>query len=497
MMNLLKLFKRNLVKFAQFSIFNFQFSILILFFLLITSCASESVSTGSISGSVTLENHEDASGTYIAVYDLSVLDPVVVEANEKWPQIGVIINQQTEFDHRLQEPISNTLSDATGLYKLNDIPTGEYNIVFYKAGWGFRYIYNFQVDKGENQVDEVILYEETLLEGDISTDIIMQDAHHYIIEDNANIVPGAKLTIDPGAVVRINPGKSLNIWGEIEAQGTEGNLFWITSNDGFDEFSTKYDPEEIERYNQVMLEENIIITNDMISYGRFDFGTFALSSTGNYFRNNNCVYKYSNCGLQAMDEDSCFASNCNFSNITGSNGGLFFEFILGGKVEKLISVNNEIGLRLKDRFDGIVENNYLAYNTFGIEGVHFTGIIQHNELSSNFDCDIHIAGTWCNVNEPMEIYYNNFNSVTGILRFSLYSYEACRINNINFNNFRNNNYFIFCDSGDSYVDATHNYFNGLNSEAAIREKVSDFNTDIEIYDISGFFTVKVDDCGIQ
>jgi hypothetical protein len=50
-------------------------------------------------------------------------------------------------------------------------------------------------------------------------------------------------------------------------------------------------PEEIDEYNQVMLQEGIIISDSIINYGRFDFGTFALSSTGNDFRNNNCIIR--------------------------------------------------------------------------------------------------------------------------------------------------------------------------------------------------------------
>lgn len=38
----------------------------------------------------------------------------------------------------------------------------------------------------------------------------------------------------PGAVVRINPGKDLTIHGNLKAQGEENNMFWITSNAGFE-----------------------------------------------------------------------------------------------------------------------------------------------------------------------------------------------------------------------------------------------------------------------
>jgi len=477
--------------------------ILFTFYILsATSCENTDTSKGNISGVVTLENNEDASGVYIAVYDLAELDPIVVEANQRWPHIGVIIDQKTEFDHRLQEAIAYTQSEPDGSYILKDISTGGYNIVFYKPGWGFKYIYNYEVNKGENSINDIELYEETILEGDISTNITMQDAHHYIIQDNVNIVPGAKLTIEPGAVIRINPGKALNIWGEIQAQGEEDNMFRVTSNAGFDEFGIKHEPADIARYNHLMLQSSATITDEIISYGKFDFGTFALNSEENYFLAEYCRFKYSSCGLQSMsassmDADTMQVTNCNFTFIDGNDGGIFFSKIHLGKIEKSISTNNTIGIRVKDRFNGIIENNYLAHNTYGFEGVHFMGILQHNELTDNSESDIHLTGIYGGREEGMEIYYNNLSSDDGITNFSLWSYtSACRFLGINNNNFFNSNLFIDCSSATNSVDANDNYFNGLSSVVDIQDRIHDGSEDIEVYDVSGFVTVPIGEAGI-
>jgi len=47
--------------------------------------------SGSLSGTIHLENEANHSGIIIGVYELAELDPDIVEANQKWPHIGVIL----------------------------------------------------------------------------------------------------------------------------------------------------------------------------------------------------------------------------------------------------------------------------------------------------------------------------------------------------------------------------------------------------------------------
>ena len=53
------------------------------------SCTTEPQS-GSLSGTIQLQGEADHSGITLAIYQLSTLDPDIVEANQKWPHIGVI-----------------------------------------------------------------------------------------------------------------------------------------------------------------------------------------------------------------------------------------------------------------------------------------------------------------------------------------------------------------------------------------------------------------------
>ena len=112
------------MKHKKFYILHFTFFIIftpiILFFL---SCTSSTGSaTGTLTGNIHLENQEDHSGIIIGIYELAELDPDIVEANQKWPHIGVKITQHTEFDHRFGTLVKTGETDASVSPVLINVP---------------------------------------------------------------------------------------------------------------------------------------------------------------------------------------------------------------------------------------------------------------------------------------------------------------------------------------------------------------------------------------
>ena len=181
-----------------------QYLSLFIFFLsIIISCTpSTETSKGSLNGTINLEDENDHSGITVALYDLVTLDPEIVSINNEYPQIGVHISQHTEFDHRLQTPIKYTETETDGSFELKKISTGQYNLVIMKDGWGFRYLYNVTISKGDNDLNQqLILFEEQHILGNWVEDVLVKTNHHLIIDENTDIVPGTFLTIQPGVKV--------------------------------------------------------------------------------------------------------------------------------------------------------------------------------------------------------------------------------------------------------------------------------------------------------
>ncbi|HQB50530.1 MAG TPA: carboxypeptidase-like regulatory domain-containing protein, partial [Candidatus Cloacimonas sp.] len=116
-------------------------SLIVLIFAFLCNSCSTKANKGTISGTVTLfndipdyyiENPMDFSGVTVALYKTAVLDTTLVRINQQYPQIGVQITQETEFDHRNFKPLKVTTTDAIGKFSFPSLTPGDYNIVIWK-----------------------------------------------------------------------------------------------------------------------------------------------------------------------------------------------------------------------------------------------------------------------------------------------------------------------------------------------------------------------------
>ncbi len=526
---------------------------------IITSCSTPTETPkGDLTGNVQLEGETDHSGIIIALYDLAYLDTTIVRINNQYPQIGVHINQHTEFDHRLQSPIKSTGTLADGSFELTKISTGTYNLVAMKFGFGFKYIYKIEINEGENEIsqarnfvsergkekreknnsllpshfshrseafsisrndsgeynrDSITLYEEVHISGNIADNIVVAPDHHLIIDDDTVFIPGSSLTIHPGAVIRINPGIDLTIHGTLTAQGEENNMFWVTSNDGFENSqltthnSKLSNREDIALYNSFELTEICNIENDLITRGKWDYANTCLLNKVNSLHMQNGIFRNGNCGfystLNPTEIDSTFCTNILFENLTDEGkGGLFIENSENGYISQSIFINNYCGALVKDRFMEHVENNYFSYNNIGLKLLHFIGYVNNNEMNNN-DIDIQFTGNM-ESNEPTGIHieFNNLYSNVGIRHylFLIYAYQYYSGININNNNFENNQWFIkyYSRTMNEDIDATSNYFDGLYTEVEINNRILDnWETGTIQVLIEPWFTNKISNAGIQ
>jgi len=469
--------------------------------LLLLSCTSTTgTSTGTLTGTVQLEGQSDHSGIVIGIYELAELDPDIVEANQKWPHIGVIINQHTEFDHRFGTLIKTGETDASGSFEIADIPTGVYNIVTIKDGFGFRYVYEVQLNEGNNTIpnlkDDLTLYPETQVTSNISSPTTWQTNHHYII--GQDIIIDDELTIEPGAVIRLNEGVKMSVYGALTAVGEADNFIWFTSNDSINSFSIFRFPSSVSLFEYKMIELDGNLNKDM-SFCKFDHASTGLLNYVNGFEISDCVFRESQCGFKAEDVDSTFCRNLLCEEISNeSYGGIYFDHVNVGIIEKNIVFNCENGIRIKNESNPEISNNEISFCNIGLnDSYHCLANIFHNEIR---ECDIGIQ----KANYSPNIFYNNiFNCQQGII--SLWASPILHYNNLNC--FQYNIKIDPKNHGDLYdVNAENNYYYTVDLEI-IKEKAYDRNdihpgspyynyTGIILY-LESFLTQEYPYAGIQ
>lgn len=469
--------------------------------LFLISC-SEDNNKGNISGRVILEGQRDYSDIYVAAYTLAELNSDIKGINEEYPGIGVQINQKTQFDHRLQSPIKYTQTDANGNYKLKDLPTDTYNIVAYKDSFGFKYVYSYHVSGGDNSLQDITLYPETYINSSIDDDITFMTDHHYIIQDNIYQINGYNLTIEPGAVIRIKAGESLKIMGDLRMQGNSEEWIRITTNYGYNNFPSSLSEDSLDYYNKFSLEQTCNVEDNQINWILANFGFTTLQSSVNNLSINKCVTRFSNNGIFCNNNSSSFVSNCLSYNIKSDEGGIYFHGVEDGEIKENILYECTHGIKTQERFDGELYNNYIMNNDYGVRVLGFAGNLRNNEMVGNY-IDIFFAGNSDN-NETgiLNIYKNNLHSNKAVLQFPVSGFSEGPVITMNYNNLYGNDIFFRYRSsqmiGYDDIDLKHNYFNGIDNETGIREKIYDMAGDYYVdVDISNFQLNDINSAGID
>ena len=389
--------------------YHFLILLILLLCVLIYSCSSSTEpKQGSLSGRIVLVNDTgnsmndpiDFSGITVALYKLTEIDTTISRINREYPAIGIQVSQETEFDHRLQNPIITTNTDSNGNFEITSINAGTYNVVILKEGWGFRYFYNVELNTGTNNIlgldninaNDLQLYPEVHCGSIIDSSVIVSEWHHLVINEDTYFLPDSSLQLESNAILRIAQGKKIEINGQLIARGTEKNMFWITTNYGIFDLEKKA-IDDIECYQSFKVMQNANIINSTIEWGKFSFGYSCVR-----------LYNYpaiciTNCTTYSIENGLLF-EHCNevyvskmvsrgISNIT--NNGIQFLFTESGILEKTIVINNKTGLLIKDQTNPIVRNNYTCLNQYGIELYESNSEVKNNTITKN-EFGIRIAG---------------------------------------------------------------------------------------------------------
>ena len=456
------------------------FSFCFLLIITLSCCSNTGPQTGTLTGTIHLSGSADHSGIIIGIYELAELDPDIVAINQEYPHIGVIINQHTEFDHRFASLVKTAQTDASGSFEITNIQTGKYNFVAIKDSFGFRYVYNVQINEGDNDISnveflilnsklnskfkiqnsklvsksyfrndaDIILYPETIINQNINEPTTFESSHHYIIEDD--IYVNAPLTIQAGAIIRLNEGFKITITNtsELIANGDIDNMIWFTKNDGFTSNLNEIIIDTTYIWKEVRLEEN---SDANVQWCKFDNANTGLLNYINGFEISDCIFRQSQCGFKAEDVDSTFCSNLLCEDIyNASEGGIYYSQVTDGLIEKNIVNDCENGIKIKEHSNPEIVKNFISNCNTGIDISYSSSPDVHNNEIDECEKSIYIyygghpninrnafQGNYgvCCVTTHIEMHNNNCHCSIYVIRLSIaYDWPGVDIN-------AENNYF--------------------------------------------------------
>ena len=215
----IKNFSRTILKPGSYILI----SLIVLILAFLCNSCSTNANKGTISGTVILVNDTDNpslnpvdyAGVTVALYKTAELDTTLVRINQQYPQIGVQITQETEFDHRNFNPLKVTTTDAVGKFSFPSLTPGDYNVVIWKNEWGIRYICSVKAIENENNnIGNIELYPATYYNSTIvSEPTTFKSDHSYFILTDVNFT--SSVEFQPRAQIFINPTCMVKFYGAI------------------------------------------------------------------------------------------------------------------------------------------------------------------------------------------------------------------------------------------------------------------------------------------
>jgi hypothetical protein len=384
-------------------------------FLITCSESVQPDDTVTFSGTVTFEDTTDFSGVKVSLYKPVELDTALVRINQEYPNIGVQISQETEFDHREHEPLYTTLTNADGAWKIENVTKGEYNVVAEKDSFGWKYDLEFSLTNNSSR--NYTLYPIIELSGNYeNVNLTLMENRCYLLEGNVIFNSNSKLTLQNGTTIIC--GKNANLILQCDIESPSMGFARFTSDDTTSGSwkGIEINKQNIELKNLLIQnaangikidanmtvvnsiyakntknisiiisngKDNITIINSLLTGGLIGIDIFYNDSTINI--NKNIIYKFEQKGIALNNSTPIIQNNC----------------IIG----------NYIGIDCQLKSNAIIKNNNIEKSDlYGIKIGGSNPIITYNNFLSNKETTIRIPPTGYAPSSIPRINYNNFNS---------------------------------------------------------------------------------------
>jgi hypothetical protein len=430
---------------------------------LLQGCHTEP-KTGTLTGIVILDNDTldpakdpvDYSGITVSLYPTASLDTTMVRINSVYPQIGVHLSQETDFDHRDHQAVKSTATTADGSFKLEGLEGGTYNLAVFKVGWGIKYLYNVEVYEGETlDLDPISLYPVEEFTSTVTDNITLKSDHCYLVDGETNFI--GSVVLQPNTRIYAQPGSMMRFYGAVEMPDD------IDIDDAWRLMSAKdmyaSQPSTIganDFYSSVGFFSNpVTLRNGIIKHVS---NSVALQGATNNVTN--CMIRYCGSGL-IIPSGAVSISNVIIANGTDdqTNYGISIQSSgsVSAQITKSMIMNMYYGININSVASTFDINNCYFYDSYrAIYDAYATGTITHNAFELNTD-DI----AQYSVGLPVDVSYNNFFHSR---RIGVYPWFVAEIHNNNF--FKTDGNFVWIRaeglsnncSVHTDVDATYNYW---------------------------------------
>lgn len=439
--------------------------------------------TASVSGQILLINDindpaydlSDYSGFTVALYAAVDLDNTISRISSQHPEMGIQVNQFTEFDHRLFSPIRIVVTDPMGSFKFDNISYGVYNVVVFKQGWGYQYLYSVSVNSPGVTISEPIsIYPLRILSGTITEATTWLADRVYRISGDLIVV--GSLMVDAGAKILIDPFVSVTIHGELNLVQNAGEHVLITSSDGIYSLSQKL-ALDISSFDSFTISENASVLNGVLSNLLVSFSSngVIIRKEGLEIRDSHFSNNYRALGIFNTELFSLKSSVVRSSgNPTTQTSAIIAYGASQLMIQNIVALANHQAIYLHTTSGAVIQNSWFQGNSLNDVTVTFESNAQiMNCEFRNSNVAIESSGSSTSL-----ITFNNISGAVGILNTSNGNWFPSWFT-ANNNNFDCAQYAVrtkaqFWNPPIVYLDAKNNYWS-TSSSSEVSELIWDYD----------------------
>ncbi|MCK9471821.1 MAG: carboxypeptidase-like regulatory domain-containing protein, partial [Bacilli bacterium] len=430
---------------------------------------------------------DDYSDVTVALYTPAYLDTTLVRINQEYPHIGVIISQETEFDHRLQFPVSYAQTDAAGNYQLINIKPGKYNLAFLKEGVSLKYVYEISLSEGKNSLQRIELKPSIDISTPITEPIVFESGVQYNFKQNTQILSPA--IVEAGAILAIDPQKKLEFFNNLNC--TIEGYFKLTSAYSVNNI-TQNEMEDLHFFNNISVygNESVDLHNIIISFIKD-----GISSISPKTQISNIVIDQNMCAIDIKGGEiileNILNKNSTVTSICVANGTQYpINYFYA---RNNISYNNNMNFDVMQMSSNII-NNYFHKNDLSLKYY----IVPNSRLENNF-----FFNNKKNIDMyQSKIYISKNSFLKNNIRDIHFTYGS-KISILSNNFYEKENLYIYIQPDDRYeqpinnkIDATNNFFINDDISNQIYDIYDDIYCHYEVQYIPRSLT-PIRDAGIQ
>lgn len=383
----------------------------------------------AISGKITLEGETNHSNIEVMLFKSIQIDTEISNIRQDFINVGIPVNQKTEFYWREEEPIRTTITDKNGNWSFEDVEKDEYHVVARNAGYGWKVLYNIKLNE-----NNILLNKQIPLNGIITQNLDIPENSFVFVEGNTTFEQNITLSIGSGTIIEFAKNSSLSINGSFNVNGQLDREIYFVSQ-------AKDNNNRI----SVSLSQSINIKY----LCSFDVQKGIYISSSQNINIEQCRFKNQNLSVELFN-----SQNIQFKNnlITNMKNGVVEQNSQQNFEKNLVIYITDNGLDSKSSRNSLVKNNIFKLCNKSAIGLNVDGANYPYTFITVFENNFE---------------NNNFHIQTGFI-------DSCRVNNNNF--LDSDSVAVFCSQIYPIVfyNFRYNYWNSTNT-LLIDDRIIDLN----------------------